>query len=135
MAQKRSGHLAYDSFAVECAGTTQGLMFIKTTAFARHVDQNGLELISADRLATAPWNRHGFTQTPTYKGVGRVLLVAAVSMSVDLGFKGRLGLHSLPQSESWYRTTCGMTDLGVDPNMSPLHYFEMTEAQANAFIT
>jgi len=132
---QRSGHLGYESFAVECAGVTQGLMFVKTTAFARLESQKGLDLVYVDLLATAPWNRHGFTATPTYKGVGRVLLVTAVSYSAELGFRGRLGLHSLPQSESWYRTQCGMTDLGVDPAVPPgvLHYFEMTEVQAQAF--
>jgi hypothetical protein len=135
-AQQRSGALEYESFAVECGGVTQGLMYVKTIAFARTPGNKGLDLVYVDLLATAPWNRHGFTATPKYKGVGLVLLVTAISFSVSLGFSGRIGLHSLPQSRSWYATVCGMTDLGPDSNVPPgvLHYFEMTEIQAQAFV-
>src|SRR5438445_13800032 len=41
---QRSGHLGYESFAVECAGVTQGLMFVITTRFARLETQKGLDL-------------------------------------------------------------------------------------------
>jgi hypothetical protein len=134
-AEQRAGALGYESFAVECAGLTQGLMYLKTTAFARVKVHQGLDLVYVDLLATAPWNRNGFTTTPKYKGVGRVLLVTAISFSSSLGFRGRIGLHSLPQSKTWYKTVCGMTDLGADPAIPPgvMHYFEMTEVQAKTF--
>lgn len=135
-AKARERHLASDSFAIEADGHTQGMMFTTSAAFARIESQKGLDLVFVDYLATAPWNRKGFSKSPRYKGVGRILLIAAVSLSYDLGFKGRIGLHALPQSESWYRNECGMIDLGADPTANPpiLHYFEMTEAQAKAFI-
>ena len=56
-------------------------------------------------------------------------------MSRQSGFAGRVGLHSLPQAEPFYRDVCGMTDLGEDPNEYDLRYFEMTEAQAARFLS
>ncbi len=137
LVSKRAGQLAYESFSVECGGTTQGLMLTKATAFSRLKSQSGLDLVYVEYIATAPMNRQGFTKTPVYKGVGRILLVAAISLSQDLGFKGRIGLHALPQSASWYRDVCGMTDLGPDTAIPPgvMHYFEMTEAQAQSFLS
>jgi hypothetical protein len=49
-------------------------------------------------------------------------------------FKGRIGLHSLPQANAFYANTCGMTDLGFDQDYEGLRYFEMTPGQAEAFI-
>jgi hypothetical protein len=66
--------------------------------------------------------------------VGSVLLAAAIQLSIDEEFLGRLGLHSLPQADDWYRK-CRMTDLGPDPSEKQnLRYFEMTPEQAQAFL-
>ena len=126
--------LQYETFAVECSGETQGLMLVDVTKFGRVDGQQGRELVYIELLATAPWNRLGFVAEPRYKGVGRALLGTAISLSVGLEFKGRISLHSLPQSESWYRTQAGFTDGGYDP-AKKMQYFEMTEAQAVAFIS
>lgn len=40
---------------------------------------------------------------PRLRGVGTALVTAAVALSEDEGFKGRIGLHSLPQAEDFYR--------------------------------
>ena len=134
--QQRQGRLDWKSFAIECDSSTQGLMFAITSAFAREPSQKNQHIIYIDLLATAPWNRHGMTNLPKYKGVGRLLLLAAINLSVSEGFVGRIGLHSLPQSESWYRDICGMTDLGIDQtNPSSLRYFEMTQTQMETFLT
>ena len=53
--------------------------------------------------------------------VGMLLIRAAVAMSDDLGFHGRIGLHSPPQASGFYANTCGMTDAGH----GSLHRFEM----------
>jgi hypothetical protein len=133
-ARKANGSLQYETFAVECGGGTQGLMLVDLTKFARIDGQRGRELVYVERIATAPWNRAKFVQTPVYKGVGRVLLGTAISLSFELGFKGRIGLHSLPQSENWYRNVAGFTDGGYEP-AKMMHYFEMSDAQAGAFIS
>ena len=71
---------------------------------------------------------------PRYRGVGSILIRAAVALREELEFHGRIGLHSLPQSNGFYANTCGMTDLGADPDHESLRYFEMTPEQARAFI-
>ena len=134
--QDRNKRLDFDSFAVECSGVTQGLMFTRNIAFAKESSQYNQFLIYIDLVSSAPWNRIGFSDKPKYKGVGPLLLATAISFSVDQDFKGRVGLHSLPQSESWYRDICGMTDLGPDQDyQGELCYFEMTEAQAHTYIS
>ncbi len=129
--QRREG-LAWASFAVEADGVTQGLMFARMDAFAQEPSQLNKPIVDIDLLATAPWNRPQLTDQPQFKGIGRLLLAAAISLSVSEEFAGRIGLHALPQAETWYRDVCGMTDLGIDG--TKMRYFEMTEAQARAFI-
>lgn len=133
--QTRSSQLIWDSFAVECAGETQGLMFVRMFAVAQLEEQNGLPLIYIDLVTVAPWNRVGFTDTPLYKGIGPLLLGTAISLSVDVGFKGRVGLHALPQSEDWYRHQ-GMTELEIDGgHPGQLVYFEFSSADAMAYVS
>jgi hypothetical protein len=62
------------------------------------------------------------------------MIRAAIALSEELEFKGRIGLHSLPQANSFYANTCGMSDLGMDADYQNLRYFEMTPEQAEAFI-
>ncbi|MDE2362149.1 MAG: hypothetical protein KGM42_05675 [Hyphomicrobiales bacterium] len=68
----------------------------------------------------------------TISRVALALLTGAVARSREAGFKGRLGLHSLPQADSFYRRI-GMIDLGLDSAYQNLRYFEMTIEQARAF--
>lgn len=59
--------------------------------------------IYVDYLESAPWNLKNGVEPPRFLGVGTVLLIEAVRMSADAGFEGRVGLHSLPQAEAFYR--------------------------------
>lgn len=129
------GHLLlYPTSAVEFEGDAQGLMLLKTDGeFARSPGQVGRPLVYVVFLATAPWNLPAVVARPRFRGVGTMLLRAAVESSVDLGFKGRLGLHALPQSEAFY-AGIGMTEWGHDPQKENLNYFEMTPEQAAAFL-
>ena len=127
-----AGKLGQETFAVEC-GATQGLMLVDLNGFGRLDAQKGRELIYVELLATAPWNRYKTVASPRYKSVGRVLIATAISLSIESGFFGRLGLHSLGQSESWYRDVVGLTDLGFDAPKR-MHYFEMTQDRAVAFL-
>lgn len=126
--------MALETFALECAGDTQGLMLVNLASFAKLSSQLGRDILYVELLATAPWNRPTQSQAGIYKGVGRVLIATAIRFSIDQGFGGRIGLHSLPTSQSWYRDTILLTDCGYD-EAKDMQYFEMTNQQAKAFFT
>jgi hypothetical protein len=129
-----SGLIAFPGFSVVCAGLTQGLMRVDLAKSAREPTQTGKPLVYVDYLEVAPWNRPELTQMPRYKGVGAALIAAAVALSEEEGFKGRVGLHSLPQSDAFYRGRCGMSDQGYDVAYQNLRYFEMTADRAKGFL-
>ena len=134
-AAQMRGLLAFKGFSLVCDGLTQGLMRVDLNRTARLPDQRGKPLVYIDYLEVAPWNRSELGQPPRYKGVGSALVTAAVELSGEEGFKGRLGLHALPQADRFYGETCGMTDLGPDPvYQNRMRYFEMTPEQAKAFL-
>jgi hypothetical protein len=127
------GLLAFQSFAVVAHGKTQGLMRVELNHMARMVIQAGKPIVYVEYLEVAPWNRSD-SEAQRFRGVGTALMTAAVDLSLSEGFGGRMALHSLPQSESYYRDYCGMTDLGTDASYDNLCYFEMTAQQAAKFI-
>ena len=129
-----NGLLAFRTFALLCQGEVQGLMQINTARnVCRLPVQAGKHLAYVDYVETAPWNRRTIVAEPRFGGVGVVMIRVAIEISQDEGFHGRVGLHSLPQSESFYSAACGMTDLGIDGTKENLRYFEMTSEQATEF--
>lgn len=130
---KRS--LANPSFCVMCDGVTQGMMILNTLYDARLNGQAGKSMVYIEYLEVAPWNRRFFpSDVPRYRNVGSMLVRAAIEYSRQAEFKGRVGLHSLPQSNGFYANTCQMIDLGPDQENQHLRYFEMTPEIAKAFI-
>jgi len=129
------GILSGASFCIECEGVTQGMMALNvTSARTRLAQQKGQHLVYVEYLEAAPWNRPEHVAQPRFRGIGSILMYAAVARSQAEGFKGRVGLHALPQSHVFYADKCGMTDMGPDPNVQKLHYFEMTVEQAEGFV-
>lgn len=129
------GMLAHPGFSIVCEGVTQGMMIVDTTTKRCRIDpQKGQHLVYVEFVENAPWNRPELFNPPRYRGIGSILIRAAIALSQEEEFKGRIGLHSLPQANGFYANTCGMTDLGVDPEYEGLRYFEMTPEQAKAFI-
>lgn len=129
------GLLGRQGFSIMCEGMTQGMMFIDMTRRAKLPSQAGQHLIYVDFLEAAPWNRPGLVADEArYRGVGSLLIRAAVALSQEEEFQGRIGLHSLPQANSFYASHCGMEDLGPDPDYDNLRYFEMTPIAAVAFL-
>ena len=126
--------IAYRMFGIECQGEIQGMMLLITAGYnSRIVKITPLTYVHL--LAAAPWNvpsimGKGKTR---YSLVGSVLVATAIHVSLEDELNGRIGLHSLPQSDDFYRTKCGMTDLGEDPVLH-MHYFEMTPEQASDFL-
>ena len=119
---------------IECAGEMQAMMSVRTDKACRLPEQSGLPLVYVDYLAAAPWNLPEVVGQPRFRGSGLALLAAAIQFSRQSGYSGRIGLHSLPQAEEFYRAKCGMTDLGKDIFYEDLRYLEMTEARSSAFL-
>jgi hypothetical protein len=122
------------TFAIECEGKVQGMMTVVTDGyFCRLDEQRKAPLVYVWFVATAPWNLPA-AGSGTYRGIGYTFLSTAIQMSFDLEFKGRIGLHSLPQAESYY-DKIGMICLGSDTEKQGMKYYEMTPGQAQAFIS
>ncbi len=129
------GMLANPGFSIVAGGITQGMMLVDTTMKRCRLErQKGKHLVYVSFVETAPWNRRELFDPPRYQGVGALLIRAAIELSNEHEFKGRIGLHSLPQSNSFYANACGMSDLGADPDYQGLRYFEMSPEQAQAYI-
>jgi hypothetical protein len=114
-------------------GAIQGLMIIELERFARLGNSAGDKLVYVSRIATAPWNRQTFTNSPRFAGIGTILLYIAVNRSLESGLGGRIGLHSLESAVSFYESK-GMLNLGNDPDYEDLPYFEFTGSLALKFI-
>lgn len=127
------GLMALQRFALTCDGELQGLMLLNMAKYSKLPSQVGRHVAYVEFVATAPWNRPDLVAQPRFRGVGLALMRVAVEVSRAESFRGRVGLHSLPQACRFYREACGMTDLGPDANYDKLTYFEMTETQANTF--
>lgn len=127
--------LANRCLGIECGGVMQGLMMINLARHAAVLDSDaGKPLVYIDFIENAPWNLKSLVDEPRYLGIGIRLFEAAVMLSTNEGFHGRVGLHSLPPSEPFYERTCGMTKLDSDPDKEDLAYFELSRASAAAFL-
>lgn len=118
----------YEAYAVECEGETQGLMAIETQ---QHRSQffPGQPLVYVVMLSAAPWNRRLIQSPPRFKSVGRTLLQYSRARSLQLGYAGCVGLHSLPDAEGFYehlnmmRLDPDLDDV-IDTDDELLTYFE-----------
>ena len=127
--------LAYRCFGIECEGSMQGLIMMDLVSkTARLAPDAGKPLVYVDYLESAPWNVSALTDEPKFSTVGFVLMRAAIQLSIDEGFHGRVGLHSLPQSESFYRDKCFMQFSEMDPSYENLAYFELTRDLSEKFV-
>jgi len=122
--------LANRGFALRAEEMTQGLILADLCSMhrCRIPAQTDKDLVYVDYLESAPWNI-GYVRPKRYSGVGFALLATAVHLSFDEGFKGRVGLHSLPGARDFYRHY-ELTDFGPDSEDGGLHYFELSEAHA-----
>lgn len=126
--------LSCPTLAIECEAEPQGLMLLITDGhFSSLPTEAGKPLVYVLYLASAPWNLVGVVDQPRFRGVGTLLLRAAVQMSLEAEFRGRIGLHSLPQAENFYERN-GFTCLGVDVEKEGLKYYELSPEAAAAFI-
>jgi len=106
---------------------------------AKLPSEKGKPLIYVRYLETAPWNIRILKPNPRYGGVGSRLIRAAVELSIDEGYKGRIGLHSLPgknkgEPEWFYERTCRMQPIEGERDGEGLLYFELTPDKATEFL-
>ena len=124
LSETRDNH---ETYAVECEGVTQGLMALETQQH-RSVLAPGEPLVYVARLSAAPWNRRQVQDPPIFKRVGTLLLRFSRIRSLALGYKGRVGLHALPNAEGFYeRRNMTRFDFSADVYVDddePLAYFE-----------
>jgi hypothetical protein len=125
--------LSKESFCIESGGEIQCVMLVSLTERCRLKGQTNQHMVYVGYLAIAPWNRIQISQPIQLQGLGTILLGVAVNMSRDEGWYGRVGLHSLLQSEGFY-TKKGMTSLGADSAKNDLTYYEFTEDAASTFL-
>jgi hypothetical protein len=111
-----------EGYAIECEQMTQGLIVLRTQG-RRSLFDPSRRLVYVSRLATAPWNRSELQSPVAFKLVGSTLLKFAQLRSEGLGYGGLVGVHSLPESEEFYRKL-DMQDGGLDEEFENLRYFE-----------
>lgn len=125
----------YAILGIEAQGEMQALMLWDDLCTqAKHPNQLGKDIVYISFLSTAPWNDQDIVDAPRFRGAGSLLVASAIERSIDLDYKGRIGLHSLPDAEGFYRDRCGMIDLGIDDSHERLRYFEFTPDLANQFL-
>lgn len=125
---------AYRCIGIRCDGEIQGLMMVSTLATeGRSAANKRKPVLYVKYVESAPWNLKAYVGEDTrFGGVGTALICAAIEVSAEEEFKGRIALHSLPQSEQFYARF--MEDLGIDPEGENLRYFEMSEEQSKTFL-
>jgi hypothetical protein len=129
--------LESQGFGIVCEGKWQGVAMTKSSPLyvAKSCDEKGKPLVYVDFLEVAPWNWviPEIGQRGRFRSIGSVLLWRAIKFSEEEGFHGRLGLHSLRQSE-WFYDKAGLTPLGRDASKQNLLYFELSRVAAQAIL-
>lgn len=126
---------AVSLFGVRAERQWQAAMLCLTDRTARLAPRRA-PLVYIDYVEVAPWSWDiaAIGRRGRYRGAGLLMMTSAIRLSLSLGLAGRIGLHSLAQTESYYAGRFGMRNLGADPRYHGLTYFEMTAAQAQTFL-
>lgn len=127
-----SGHL--EGFILEASGDPQGVLVYRPEGVAaRLAEHAGRLLLYVEFVEVAPWNTRSLVTSVRYKPVGVALLRQVIQISRRRGLDGRVGLHALPQAESFYARS-QMTPMGPDEAYGGLVYFEFTADNASQFV-
>ena len=128
-------------FQLTAAERVQGLLIVQSSWPTRSPANTGTLGAYMEYVATAPWNRldeqgrridERFARvTP----VGRLLVGVAISLSRQLGWEGRMGWHSKPGAETWYKDVLpGLWAGGPDLEEDGLEYFEISADVATTYL-
>jgi hypothetical protein len=114
-------------FAIRHNGSIEGLLMLNMTPVTSRLDDSK-RVLYIEYIETAPWNQRAYAgKSARYGGIGTQLLRIAIQSSLEAGCEGRIALHSLPQSEQFYRPI--FSEIGIDADVD-LRYFEMDEKQS-----
>jgi hypothetical protein len=120
------------SYALLSAGQVEAVMLLHFGKTSRGPG-SGLPIVYVDFIAVGPWSRAPIQTPQRFRGLGTVLMGSAVKTSLAMRRNGVCGLHSLPQSEGFYRRL-GMTDFDIDTSYESLRYFEYSVQAAADFL-
>lgn len=106
-----------------------------------NIGPRGRRLLYLAYMATAPWNRPGFSPPSgsypkAIRGVGTELIKQAILMSKEYGCGGRLGFRALGDSWRFYKKI-GMQRLGKkvkDDEFSAHAWYEFSDAGVREFL-
>lgn len=118
----------FQSFSLVADDIVQGVLLLESVPLMSRLEPDR-SLVYVRYLATAPWNRRTKIGPGWFRGVGTHLLAHAAEVSRTKGCEGRLGLHSLRDSDDFYEKL-GLHNLGLDAARRGLNYFELTGAAA-----
>jgi hypothetical protein len=129
---------------IECVliilgGIIQGMMIVGPSKPANGGNSATDRLLYLAHMATAPWNRKVFRPKSeiypvTLKGVGKALVKEAVRLSSSYGYGGRLGLHAMERSATFYRHIGMELVPGSKDREFRGKWYEFSERAAQAFL-
>jgi hypothetical protein len=115
-----------------CENELQGLAWLDYSGISSRSDSDQ-QIVYVQRISVAPWNRSEYGMR-RFRPVGLLFIREAVELSLEIGWRGRIGLHSLETAVNWYRSVLRMTAYGKDVEHENLEYFEFSDEQAAAFL-
>lgn len=119
-------------YVITAGNDVQGIVVLDEDLRASK-SQPSVPLAYVRYLATAPWNRPCEANGGLYRGIGRLLVVHAITEGVALGCQGHIGLHSFVSAKGFY-DRLGFKHLGVDPAERGMMYFELFPAAAHSLL-
>jgi hypothetical protein len=117
------------------SGRVHALMNLVVQPGASRLER-GADLLYIDMLAVAPWNRAGQAGREV-KGLGPLLIQAAILVSRQAGLGGAFGLHSLPDPATlkFYADVMGVSPVGIETTAEgKLVYFEALAERADEML-
>jgi hypothetical protein len=141
LVQQHPDGAEWRQFQLTAAEHVQGLLIVRSLWATRSPANTGMSGAYMEYVATAPWNRldeYGRRVDERFgrvAPVGRLLVGAAIDLSCKLGWSGRLGWHSKPGAEKWYKDVLpGIWAGGPDLEEEGLEYFEISPDVAATYL-
>lgn len=110
-------------FAVLGGRDVEGLVIFDAALHHSRIKDTA-EVVYIRYLATAPWNRVTGNPIPRSRGIGRLLVEHAVRESIRRGSPGRIGVHALPASATFFENLA-FERFGGSDSEHGMPYFEL----------